>query len=53
MVVPTQDGFTQKMWTKLETKEWYRGLSPDASFEEFQAYLYRTSPVGHSCPPPC
>lgn len=33
--------------------EWYRGLSPDASFEEFQAYLYRTSPVGHSCPPPC
>ncbi|CAK9048147.1 unnamed protein product [Durusdinium trenchii] len=33
--------------------DWYRGLTPDASFEEFQGYLYRTSPVNHACPPPC
>ncbi|CAJ1394467.1 unnamed protein product [Effrenium voratum] len=33
--------------------EWYRGLTPDSSFEDFQGYLYRTSPVGHSCKPPC
>ena len=35
------------------TKEWYRGLTADSSFEDFQGYLYRTSPVGHSCAPPC
>ncbi|CAE7244702.1 unnamed protein product [Symbiodinium sp. CCMP2592] len=33
--------------------EWYKGLTPSSTFEEFQAYLYRTSPIGSPCPPPC
>eukprot|EP00438_Fugacium_kawagutii_P018452 Skav204781 [mRNA] locus=scaffold763:164870:172611:+ [translate_table: standard] len=49
--------YNDVMWAKntgiKQHPEWYRGLSPDASFVDFQAYLYRTTPVGHSCPPPC
>jgi len=33
--------------------EWYKGLTPASTFEEFQAYLFRTSPIGAPCPPPC
>lgn len=55
--VPGDPCYGEIVWATqigiIQNPEWYPGLTPKSSPAEFQAFLYRTRPVGTPCKPPC